>query len=115
MRLACRGIDSIREHSLAFAQEFGSTFNLFVMVSFLTDSALTLGETMSLLTGSHDSMATMVREGLLAMLPLSVHPDNGSGKEGELAVPADDLEDIVYQLVVWLCSNQVVVQLQEVG
>jgi hypothetical protein len=113
MRLACRGIDSIREHSLAFAQDFGPTFNLFGLVSFLTDAALTLGETMSMLTGSNESLATMVREGLLAMLSFSVRGDNGSGKEEALAVLADDLEDIVYQLVVWLCSHQVVVQLQD--
>jgi hypothetical protein len=113
MRLACRGIDSIREHSLAFAQEFGSIFNLFVLVSFLTDSALTLGETMALLTGSNESLATMVREGLLAMIPFSERGDNGSGKKEDLEVQADDLEDIVYQLVVWLCSHQIVVQLQD--
>lgn len=137
-RLTCNcRTGKIRESALAFSQDFGNAVNLFCLVSFLTEAGRTLGEAMiSLITSTHPRIA-LVRESLLITLPhgrrtrdeVIDNPNNdnridslyiGLPSTDEVdaqaaagAATAAELEDLLYQMVVWLCSHEILAHLQE--
>lgn len=136
IRLAASCTMRIQDSALAFSQEFGATLNLFVLVGFLTEASRTLGEAMVLLSTSDDATVVWLRECFLSSC-LSVTRKIGSNSEPSMGVAvtmksgrfdsfpespnsdhdrvpnADDMEELMYQMVVWLCSHEVLVHIQD--
>lgn len=133
IRLACHRINKIQESALAFSQTFGSAVNLFSLVSFLTDSCRTLGEVRSLLMTSNDPNIVKIRASLETSLssygrgddhegavfnatsshPIDDYTDETGGGTSDRLLNTDGLEEILYQMVVWLCSHEVLILLQD--
>jgi hypothetical protein len=121
-RLACWGIDKIQDMSLRFSQTFGSSLNMFVLVSFLSDPKRTLGEAMAAVGDSNDSDAVWLRECLEASLGprRTAMSENGAPSptdnfvESPMGVQTpDDLEERLYQIALWLVSHKVLVQQED--
>jgi hypothetical protein len=121
IRLACDHIDKIKEVSLSFSQTFGTNVNLFMLVSFLTISNRTLGEAMTLLTTSNDADVIWLRQSMEESLPESqkgFFQDTdvlvgAPSAEGYLDEAVSGVDELLYQMVVWLCSRTVLLQLQD--
>jgi hypothetical protein len=124
-RLACCGIDKIQEMSLRFSQTFGSDVHMFVFVSFLSDPKRALGEAMAAVVDSDDSDAVWLRGCLEASLgprraakmsdkgaPSSTENFAESPKKDRIR-HADDLEERLYQIALWLVSHEVLVQQED--
>lgn len=129
-RLVCCGIDKIQEMSLRFSQTFGSDVHMFVLVSFLSDPKRSLGEAMSAVVVSDDtdSDAVWLRKCLEASLGprrAAKMSDKGAPSSTENFVEppigaqkdrirhADDLEERLYQIALWLVSHEVLVQQED--
>jgi hypothetical protein len=75
-RLVCCGVDRIRDAALPFSQSFGPSVNLFLLVSFLTQSGRTLGESMQEIAAPTTNDArhvALLREGLESSLDAHFH------------------------------------------
>jgi len=130
------GTRKIQQAALAFSQEFGASVNLLLLVGFLTEPSRNLGDCMALLTTSNEENTVWLRDCFLLCLSTirragSSQDLSGGGGGGTMQtridafagptlgvdderVPnADDLEELLYQMVVWLCSHEVLVQLQD--
>lgn len=108
----CPRISLIQEHCLPFAQAF-SNLSLFIFVSFLTQSNRTLAETAVLLASPrHDATAMLVQERLSSTAMLSLYETLPDDSEHAASL-YEDLEKLLFRIVVWLCSRRVLVQLQE--
>eukprot|EP00544_Gedaniella_sp_CCMP2646_P005051 CAMPEP_0202491366 /NCGR_PEP_ID=MMETSP1361-20130828/8443_1 /ASSEMBLY_ACC=CAM_ASM_000849 /TAXON_ID=210615 /ORGANISM="Staurosira complex sp., Strain CCMP2646" /LENGTH=611 /DNA_ID=CAMNT_0049121397 /DNA_START=280 /DNA_END=2115 /DNA_ORIENTATION=+ len=99
--LACLTTAAIQERALDFSQEFG--VSIFIAVSVFSSSGLTLGEIMSgAATGNsksrNDDAALLGRE-------ISQQFDGG--------VSPAEIEEVVYNMAVWLRSHQVVINMEE--
>lgn len=129
-RLACTSVDAIREATLSFSQTFGPTVHLFAVVSFLTQSGRTLGDSITTLTASRDLIATQLRRSMEASLEhhgslhsrptrldttasLALSP-TGLYSSDTVPTAAQDelwriekLEELLYQMATWLRSRQV--------
>jgi hypothetical protein len=111
-QLACRRMDLIPKVSLAFAQTFGDALDVFHLVAYLTKANRTLGDAVTAWKTSQDDQ--WLREKLEAC-PLSsvfvipVGEADGDENDGHLNV----LEELLYQMTIWLYSHRVVIQLQE--
>jgi hypothetical protein len=111
-QLACRRMDLIPKVSLAFAQTFGDALDVFHLVAYLTKANRTLGNAVTAWKTSPDDQ--WLREKLEAC-PLSsvfanpVGEADGDENDGHLNV----LEELLYQMTIWLYSHRVVIQLQE--
>lgn len=124
MSLACICIQHIREVQLSFSQRFGASINLFVLVSFLSNSDCTLGESMKLLDTSTESHIVSLRERLKASLPSLRHitelnesslaaKDNAqSDRDMQISV-SEKRDELLFEIVVWLCSHKVLSPLQD--
>jgi hypothetical protein len=127
-RLACCGIDKIQEMSLRFSQTFGSDVHMFVLVSFLSDPKRTLGEAMAAVVDSDDSDAVWLRGCLEESLgprraakmsekgaPSSTENfvESPIGVQKDRVRHADDLEERLYQIALWLVSHKVLVQQED--
>jgi hypothetical protein len=124
VNLACMCIQQIQEVKLAFSQHFGASINLFVLVSFLSNSDFTLGESMSVLATSAESHVVALRERLEASLPSigyvtelkeTVHTVVDSGppeREARIAF-TEKRDEFLFEIVVWLCSRRVLIPLQD--
>lgn len=130
-RLACRGIDKIQEQSLGFSQTFGSSVNMFVLVSFLSDSNRTLGQTISFVAESDDGDAVWLRGSLEASLGPHQERRAGGPREGGASAATDNfvdlamdelqdrmrhieyLEERLYQMALWLVSHRVLIRQED--
>jgi hypothetical protein len=128
-RFACHQITKIKENALEFSQTFGTAINLFRLVSFLTEPGRTFGEAMILFANSNNDEIVQVRESLgVALLAFSQIQQSGHSQmyatgttmdetyenEALNAIPPlQELEDLLFQIVVYLCSRGVLVQLQD--
>lgn len=123
-RLACLSIETVQDVSLAFGQTFGPTVHPFVLVSFVTQSGRTLGDSITALTTSTDAVAVLLRGQLEACLhsraPTSLagkSPTNLYAEASMAATQADELrrveelEELFFQMVTWLCSRSVMAHL----
>lgn len=121
--LSCSKINEIREFALPFSQEFGTSVHLFELVSFVTTARRTVGDLMRLLDDSDEPIVARIRRSL----------DTTIGSSGDDMSPRDDvrssdnfqpmseeqfpraghLDEILFQMVVWLCSHSVLEQMRE--
>jgi hypothetical protein len=135
IRLACQRIEKIQEVSLAFSQQFGTSVNLFMLVSFLSDSNMTLGEAMATMAISSEPNVVWLRDCLEASLPVFQQVIKSNDRDGLVAAaapgktyvddavggvqpdirlsPSDERDELLYQMVVWLCSHKVLVHLKD--
>lgn len=111
-RLACRPVKIIPKVSLAFAQNFGGDIRVHHLLAYVTKNNRTFGNAMTAWRTSSDD--AWIREKLEAR-PATIknrgdeykyRKDNGSND-------LNYLEDILFEMIVWLCSNNVLVQLEE--
>jgi len=132
-RLACKRVERIQALALDFSQTFDDwSVNLFVIVSFLTMDCRALGESMSSLTTGDDAIGSSLRTSIL-----SYHEDDtdnfvfvddadDSAYADALGVSnedheqhhqvhprAEELEEVLYSMAIWLLSHQVLGQIQD--
>jgi hypothetical protein len=137
-RLACPHVRRLAQVALRFSQTFGSEVSLFRVVHYLTNNT-TLGEAMTALTtaGTHEVDEAGALRQALERLWLQRSVAREAGEETTYAPPAaladmrhlhtsnnngtatssnshnNDLEDLLLQMAIWLCSHRVLVQEQE--
>lgn len=100
-KLACQTTAAIQERALDFSQEFG--VSIFIAVSVFSSSGLTLGEIMSgAATGNSKSRND---DAVLLGREISQQFDGG--------VSPAEIEEVVYNMAVWLRSHQVVINMEE--
>ena len=139
----CPNIQRIQQMTLPFFQKFGiPNIHLFVLVSYLTESNRTFGMSIAQLvrytnsnnynnnsasTNDDDPINTHVRIPIVRAIisrissNSSLYDNNNSSNDDANIIqsrPIDNLhqtafEDIIYQMIVWLCSLQVIVPIQE--
>ena len=101
-KLACQTTATMQERALDFAQEFG--VSIFIAVSVLSSSGLTLGEIMSGAaaignnTSRNDDAMLLGRE---------------ISKQSDKGVSPAEIEEVVYSMAVWLRSHQIVINMEE--
>lgn len=115
-RLVCRRIDLVRSASLSFMQTFGDAVPVFHVVSYLTKDNRTLGN--ALVEWKTSEEDAWLRESLQDCLqdrgpPLFVNPDESLSEEDQNDRRLNVLEDLLFQMTVWLYSHKVLVQLLE--
>ena len=134
-RLACRDVDRIQALALDFSQTFDDwSVSLFLIVSFLTMDGRTLGESMAALTTSgDDAIGAALRAGILGSMfneedtesYIFVSESDDSDYDDATAVSGDkvqkrhlhpraeELEEVLYSMAIWLLSHQVLGQIQD--
>jgi len=128
-RLACHEISRVHDESLAFSQTFGPSVNLFLLVSFLTESGRTLGESMSAFASSTEKNAALLREQIGSTLeihapllitdtqppsPTSILYSDGATQQSEMRRRVtEETEDFLFKMVTWLRSRLVLNHLLE--
>lgn len=114
-RLVCNNMDLIPKVALAFTQSFGDALHVFHLVAYLTKENRTLGNAMTAWKTSDSDQ--WLRERLEACsLPrettaLSYLEGGSDGVETDRHL--DLLEELLYQMTIWLYSHKVLVQLEE--
>jgi hypothetical protein len=111
-RLGCRPVSIIPKISLAFAQNFGDNIQVHHLLAYLTKNNRTFGSAMTAWRTSPDD--TWIREKLeesaLTMVNrrsrYNFRKDTGSND-------LNPVEDLLFEMIVWLCANNVLVQLEE--
>jgi hypothetical protein len=137
--LACKSVDRLQEMALDFSQQFNVwSVSMVLIVSFLTTSGRTLGESMTALTTGDDCVGASLRAGLLASIFHDDDVDNyvfvdenergglagGSGYEApvpseeleqqqRLHPRAEELEEVLYSMAIWLLSHEVLGHIQD--
>lgn len=136
--LACKNVDRIQTLGLDFSQTFDDwSVSPFLVVSFLTANGRTLGESMTALTTGDDVLGASLRSGILSSMFHETDttddyifvdaPDDVSGsgydspngsaddmKQHQLLHPrAEELEEVLYSMAIWLLSHQVLGHIQE--
>lgn len=133
-RFACDDIRQLHQLALPFAHEFGADLDLYTLVGFLTRSGWRLDEAIEDLVTSTDANVVRLRKQITGIkittldsstdlgevvgdVPTVVgDPMVGPGvnrEHGATSRPTEDLEDVLFQLTVWLCSHCVLVHLNE--
>ena len=134
-RLACKHVDRIQALALDFSQTFDDwSVSLFLIVSFLTMNGRTLGESMAALTTSgDDAVGAALRASILGSMfneedtesyifvseSEDSDYDDATGVSGEktqqrhLHPRAEELEEVLYSMAIWLLSHQVLGQIQD--
>ena len=121
-RLACRCIHRIPQVSLAFAQTFCTDLSVFQLVAYLT-AGRALGEAM---VAWKQTDSQWLQEALQACCPIVVGQPDGTAREvtdeevvegGDEKLLMDDntqaLEDLLFEMTIWLCAHKVLVQVEE--
>ena len=121
--LACSKISRIHCHALPFSQVFGTSLNLFELISFVTFPSRTLGDSMHLLDDSDVPTVSRIRRNLDATIVSSgVHRHEADERRSPETFPnipeeqfptGGHLDEILFQMVVWLCSHSVLEQVRE--
>jgi hypothetical protein len=115
----------IQDLALPFYQQFGFVqLHLLVFVRYLTEPNRTMGMSISQLVHTsgddhiNDPILTLVRKSIvnsmLSQTPgSSIDDDNDSVLQPSDSSNAQDMEEIVYEMIVWLCYHQLIVPVQE--
>ncbi|GAX16621.1 hypothetical protein FisN_23Lh250 [Fistulifera solaris] len=111
-RLVCRPVRILPKISLGFAQKFGDNIQVHHLLAYLTRNNRTFGSAMTAWRTSPDD--TWIREKLEASALTMVNKrstyifrkDTGTND-------LNPVEDLLFEMVVWLCANNVLVQLEE--
>lgn len=121
--LACSKISRIHDHALPFSQAFGTSVNLFELISFVSFPGRTLGDSMHLLDDSDLPTVSRIRRNLDATIVSSgVHRHEADERRSPETFPnipeehfprSGHLDEILFQMVVWLCSHSVLEQVRE--
>ena len=131
----CPNVQRLQQMTLPFYQRFGIHIHLFALVSYLTASNRTFGMCLSQLirypnnfenNSTNDPINTLVRIPIVTSIlrqassTSSIYDKNANddGTASHLLRSNENihhaaLEDIVYQMIIWLCSHQVIAPLQE--
>jgi hypothetical protein len=118
-RLACCGIDKIQEMSLRFSQTFGSDVHMFVLVSFLSDPKRSMGEAMAVWLRRCLEVSLCPRRAAkmndMQGAPTSTErfAESPIGVQKDRIRHADDLEERLYQIALWLVSQELLVQQED--
>ena len=129
IHFVCPNIQRIQQMTLPFYQKFGiPNIHLFVLISYLTESNRSFGMSISQLVRytsnsnndnsmRDDPVHTHVRIPIVTSIvsrtsPTTLLYGNKNNNDNDSMHQAA-LEDILYQMIIWLCSRQVIVPLQE--
>ena len=112
--LVCHNtVDLIPKVSLDFTQTFGDALHVFHLVAYLTEGNRTLGNAMTAWKTSESDQ--WLRDRLeLCPIPSKIYRSYLESTDGvETDMHLEALEELLYQMTIWLYSHQVLVQLEE--
>ena len=111
-RLACRPMGIVPKVSLAFTQMFGDDIRVHHLLAYLTKNNRTFGNAMTAWRTSPDDAWF---RGTLESRPPTVMKRGNDHKYRKDSGSNDlsSLEDILFDMLVWLCANNVLVHLEE--